>query len=192
MNISVFLSYSRPYTEAQKSFKEGVSKYLDDYLGFSARTLGDTDYDPDEPLTACRRLMVECNGLITLAFRRYYLEKGFEYADNSNQGQLDDKKTKKPIEPKPLNEIYFTSPWCQIEAAMAFSLGLPILVLRERGVSPRGLMKKGISGIYLPEFDLDKGGENYLETQEWKEISNEWSGLVRAVRRAKGYPHRVY
>lgn len=191
MNISIFLSCSSPYTEEQLAFKKQVSTYLDNYLGFSARTLGVTDYDPDEPLTACRRLMVECNGLITLAFRRYYLKEGWEYAEDIHQKQLNDRKTNEPIKPRPLDNKYFTSPWCQIEAAMAFSLGLPILVLREKGVSPRGLMKQGISGIYLPEFDLD-AEESYLETQEWKEISNEWGGLVRAVRRAKGYPPRAY
>jgi hypothetical protein len=35
-----------------------------------------TDYDMDAPLTAIRRLMLESNGLLTIAFRRTYVEKG--------------------------------------------------------------------------------------------------------------------
>lgn len=192
MNIPVFLSCSSPYTEEQKAFKEKVGKYLNN-LGFSARTLGETDYDPEEPLTACRRLMSECNGLITLAFRRYYVRTGWEYPDLPNQKRLTDKKTQKTVKKQEsIDENYFTSPWCQIEATMAFSMGLPILVFREKGVIKRGLLSKGIAGLYLPEFDLDNRTQDYLKEPEWKEIINEWGGWVRAVRRAKGYPPRAY
>ena len=188
MNIPVFLSCSGPFTEEQLTFKTNVIKYLQDYLGFAPRTLGETDYDPEEPLTACRRLMMECNGLITLAFRRYYVETGYEYPITEKQTPLKEN----PKQPKSINGLYFTSPWCQIEATMAFSMGLPILVFREKGVSPRGLMAKGIAGLYLPEFELDNPKEDYLTKQEWKEIINEWGGWVRAVRRSKGYPPRAY
>lgn len=183
MDIPVFLSRPSPYTKQQEEFEARVGDCLEE-LGFAARTLGKTDYDPEEPLTACRRLMRECNGLIALAFRHFYIEKGWECAINAKQTSL--------VDSKPLNNVYFTSPWVQIETTMAFSLGLPILVLREKGVNARGLMKKGIAGIYLPEFDLDDPDNDYLKTREWKEITNEWGGWVRAVRRAKGFPPRLY
>jgi len=35
--------------------------------GLEPRTLGVTDYDMDAPLKAIRRLMLESNGLITIA-----------------------------------------------------------------------------------------------------------------------------
>nr|VFJ88362.1 MAG: hypothetical protein BECKLFY1418A_GA0070994_100411 [Candidatus Kentron sp. LFY] len=38
--------------------------------GLEPRTLGVTDYDMDAPLKAIRRLMLESNGLITIALRR--------------------------------------------------------------------------------------------------------------------------
>lgn len=188
MNIPVFVSCSTPFTQQQKDFKCAVGKYLEDYLGFAPRTLGETDYDPEEPLTACRRLMMECNGLITLAFRRYYIETGWEHPEIKTQKQLEEENK----QPKPMNQLYFTSPWCQIEATMAFSLGLPILVFREKGVIPRGLMRKGTAGLYLPEFDLDNPHKDFLTEPQWKEIINEWGGWVRAVRRAKGFPPRLY
>ena len=192
MNIPVFLSCSGPYTKEQEAFKAKVRTHLEDYLGFMPRTLGETDYDPEEPLTACRRLMMECNGLITLAFRRYYVHEGWEYPDSPPQTKLQDKKTDNPIKQKPIAGKYFTSPWCQIEATMAFSLGLPILVFREKGVIEWGLLAKGIAGLYLPEeFDVNNP-EDYLQRQEWKEIISEWGGWVRAVRRSKGYPPRAY
>jgi hypothetical protein len=75
MKISVFLSFPKPCFERQEEFIKGVQSYLDK-RGLAPRTLGVTDYDMDAPLTAIRRLMLESNGLITVAFRRTYVKKG--------------------------------------------------------------------------------------------------------------------
>ena len=49
-----------------------------------------------------------------------------------------------------------TSPFCHIEPAMAFQLGLPVLVFREKGVLDDGILEKGGCWVYiLSEFDLD-------------------------------------
>ena len=72
MRIPIFLSYSTPYTVRQEKFIADVKNYLL-ARGLEPRTLGVTDYDTDEPLVASRRLMMESNGLITMAFRRYFI-----------------------------------------------------------------------------------------------------------------------
>ena len=69
MAISIFLSYPKPCFGRQKAFVEHINEYLVE-RGFAPRTLGVTDYDMDAPLTAIRRLMLESNGLLTIAFRR--------------------------------------------------------------------------------------------------------------------------
>src|ERR1035438_4602049 len=75
MRISVFLSSPKPHRQQQAQFIEKINQHLLD-RGFSPRTLGVTDYDMDAPLKAIRRLMLESNGLITIAFRRTLVEKG--------------------------------------------------------------------------------------------------------------------
>src|SRR5256885_1962939 len=75
MNISVFLSYPKPCFGKQKDFIQHVREHLE-MRGFGPRTLGVTDYDMDAPLKSIRRLMLESNGLITVAFRRTFIEKG--------------------------------------------------------------------------------------------------------------------
>ena len=75
MKIPVFLSYPKPCFGAQNQFISRVREHLEQ-RDFGPRTLGVTDYDMDAPLKAIRRLMLECNGLITVAFRRTYVEKG--------------------------------------------------------------------------------------------------------------------
>ena len=75
MRTSVFLSYPQPYLKRQKDFVCLIIDYLRD-RGFEPRTLGVTDYDINEPLASIRRLMLESNGVITIAFRRNLIKCG--------------------------------------------------------------------------------------------------------------------
>lgn len=69
MGSSIFLSYPKPFLKKQEEFVERVTQYLQ-VRELQPRTLGVTDYDMDAPLTAIRRLMLESNGLVTIAFKR--------------------------------------------------------------------------------------------------------------------------
>jgi hypothetical protein len=181
MRISVFLSYPKPHRQQQAQFIERIGKHLLD-RGFSPRTLGVTDYDMDAPLKAIRRLMLESNGLITIAFRRTLVEKGTVRAG----ADLDDST------PSPISSLWWTSPYCQIEPAMAYQLGLPILIFREKDVLAEGLLEKGVIGMYMPEFDLSKPIDAYFDSDEWHDIIARWEGFVRAVVEAKGNPPKLF
>lgn len=80
---------------------------------------------------------------------------------------------------------WITSPYSQIEPAMALMLGIPILILRESGVIEDGILEKGASGIYLPEFNLDDGS-NYFESDEWNALFKQWEHRVISVKNNKG------
>jgi hypothetical protein len=62
---------------------------------------------------------------------------------------------------------------------MAFQLGLPILVLKEKGVLAEGILEQGVTGQYLPDFDCSE--MRALEDSEWAQITNQWIGRVRSV-----------
>ena len=55
-----------------------------------------------------------------------------------------------------LKDVWLTSPWSQIEPAMAYQIGLPVLILREKGVIDEGILERGVLGLYMPQFDLDE------------------------------------
>lgn len=154
MKDSVFLSYPKPYLEKQKQFIEKVVSYLEN-RGLQPRTLGVTDYDMDAPLTAIRRLLLESNGLIAIAFRRSLIVKGTGKPDSDIGENAYD-----------LTNQWLTSPYCQIEPAMAFQLGLPVLIIREKGVVEEGILEKGVLGVYMPEFDLDSDIDAYFASKE--------------------------
>jgi hypothetical protein len=136
----------------------------------------------DSPLTAIRRLMLESNGIITVAFRRLWLENG-KWRRGADVGQAEE---------SPAADLWFTSPWCHIEPAMAYQLGLPILVLRENGVRAEGVLEKGAVGVYMPEFSLEESPTAYLQSPEFGALIGKWEGQVRAVVDAKGRPPRLY
>ena len=136
--------------KSQQDFVDKISEYLHS-RNIAPRTLGVTDYDMNEPLTAIRRLMLESNGLLTIAFRRAFVETGM----NKPGSDIEEESVA-------INNQWITSPYCQIEPAMAFQIGLPILVLREQGVMADGILEKGVAGIYLPEFNLSVPTNKYL------------------------------
>lgn len=180
MKDSVFLSYPKPYMEKQKLFIEKIIAYLED-REFQPRTLGVTDYDMDAPLTAIRRLLLESNGLITIAFRRSFIEHGTgKPGSDIGESEYD------------LSNRWLTSPYCQIEPAMAFQLGLPVLIIREKGVIEEGILEKGVLGVYMPEFDLDNDIDEYFKSKEWIQIIQKWEGYVRRVVDRKGKPPMLY
>jgi hypothetical protein len=181
MGISVFLSYPKPCFGRQKVFVERISKHLSE-RGFSPRTLGVTEYDMDAPLTAIRRLMLESNGLITIAFKRTFVEKGTARL----RTDID------TLKQEPIDGKWLTTPWAHIEPAMAYQLGLPVLILREKDVLADGILERGTVGLYMPEFDLEGTVEDYLQAAEWKGVIGKWEGYVRSVVDRKGRPPELF
>lgn len=180
MSSSIFLSYPKPYLKRQEDFIEKVSQYLKG-RELVPRTLGVTDYDMDAPLTAIRRLMLESNGLITIAFRRSLIIKGAgKPSSDIMEVEYD------------LSNKWLTSPYCQIEPAMAYQIGLPVLILKEKGVIDDGVLERGVMGTYMPEFDLDGNIDEYFKSKEWVQVIQKWEGYVRKVVENKGKPPMLY
>jgi hypothetical protein len=166
---------------AQRQFIDCIYSYLDE-RGFAPRTLGVTDYDMDAPLRAIRRLMLESNGLITVAFRRTHIEKG---VGNYRTDIAD-------IHARELTDTWLTSPWAHIEPAMAYQLGLPILLFKESGVIEEGLLEKGVVGTYMPEFDVGGSLDDYFASPEWNDLIWKWESQVRSVVDKKGNPPQLF
>lgn len=177
MKTSIFLSYPKPFNSDQERFINDVSVYLS-ARGLEPRTLGVTDYDVDAPLKAIRRLMLESNGLITVAFRRTLVKIGEGKPGTAEAYSVVDK--------------WLTSPYSHIEPAMAFQIGLPTLILRENGVVADGILEKGVVGTYMPEFDLSNPSGSYLNSAEWGQIIRKWEGYVASVVESKGNPPQLY
>ena len=131
----------------------------------AVHTVGVTESCDGSPLPAIRRLMTEVAGLVVVAFRRTWV------ADRDS---------------------WFTSPFCQIEAAMAYQRGLPILVARERGVIVEGMLESTPGCCQLPEFDSVRPEDPFRAIPEWTTLLADWSDRVRRTGRtpAEARPSR--
>jgi hypothetical protein len=178
--IPVFLSCPKPHMRSQKLFLEAVEQKLSE-RNFESRTLGRNDYDMDAPLEGIRRLMVGSCGLVALCFRRTYIDSATERR-NADLATASERQ---------FGDAWLTSPYCQIEPAMAFQLGLPMLIWREKGVIADGVLDRGALGISMPEFDLD-GDLPDLNVAEWQQPMEDWICRARSVFRRRGTPPALY
>lgn len=180
MNIPIFLSRPSPHLNAQVGFIDALTDALAS-RGFEPLTLGPgSGYDYEAPLSGIRRLLMHSCGLVSIAFRRMHAPSATRFlgADIAERRE------------EPINNVWLTSPYCQIEPAMAFQLGLPILILRENGVLAEGVLETGVTGLYLPQFDLDDLG--FISSQASRGLLDQWGNHVRTVHRRRGDPPMLF
>ena len=181
MRAPIFLSYPKPWYPNQQEFIARVQEYFCG-RGFEPRTLGVTDYDMDAPLQGVRRLLLECNGFAAVALRRAHFEQGTRMLRGTD-GNLHAEEVR---------DEWLTTPWAHIEPAMAFQVGLPIVIFRERGVVVDGVLDPGVAGIHMPEIDLDDDLDTYFGSNQWLQPISQWEGRVRQVMARKGRPPSLY
>ncbi len=176
--IPVFVSAPKSFLKRQENFLKVVERALT-ANDLRPSTLGRSEYDLSAPLEAIRRLMNGSCGLICLGFRRTYIEKGVD-RPKSDTGETETTK----------NDSWLTSPYCHIEPAMAYQIGIPVLLWREAGVADDGVFDRGAAGLSMPQFDLEKPPN--LKTDRWGQPLREWIDQVREVYRNRGSPPRQW
>jgi hypothetical protein len=180
--VHIFLSRAAPHTRAQARFLVAVCDELKQ-RGLEPRTVGDTDFGL-RPLEDIRGVMMECNGLLSVAFRRIVIREGEDRPGNELEARVA------PI----ARDTWLTTPYCHLETAMAFQLGLPILVIVEKGVRQEGALEPGVLVMEPPEFDSDApcaSGEFFVSVK-WRQLFATWEGHVREVVRTKRRPPTLY
>ncbi|MDR0368756.1 MAG: hypothetical protein LBH82_06415 [Bacteroidales bacterium] len=89
----------------------------------------------ESPLKTINELMNNCCGAVIIALERTYFPEGIEKRGSPKETML--KETKYP------------TPWNQIESAMAYTKGLPIMVIVEENLKSEGLLEKGFDWYVL-------------------------------------------
>ncbi|GHV28531.1 hypothetical protein FACS18948_7340 [Clostridia bacterium] len=165
MRTPIFVSRPTPFLRSQIHFIDRINQILNDD-GFEPLTLGERDnYTSENALPGIRELMLKSNGIICVAFRRTFIEKGKQKPSTSKESEI--------------KEQWTTSPFCHIETAMAYMLNLPTLILTEKGVLQEGVLEQNVTGFFSPNFDInDASAEDYLESNQWKNHYREWKKQV--------------
>ncbi|MCC2666875.1 MAG: hypothetical protein K0S63_791 [Gammaproteobacteria bacterium] len=134
--MNIFLS--RP-TWVSPELEEGLTNFLMSLsnMGLIPRTLGSSDYPSKAPLDEVIEIMEQCQGAIVLGYPQILIEKGV-------------------IKSKAVEKILsLPTEWNHIEAALAYSKGLPIIILHHTGVS-RGVFDRGVMNAFVHEVDFSQ------------------------------------
>jgi len=124
----IFVSVGRTSTVAQEQFVEAIEARLR-AEELTPCTVGRNYWTAGAPLKAVVELMRECSGVVIIALERTYFPAGTELRGNPKQIAL--------------TETRLPTPFNQVEAAMAYCHGHPLLLLVEDGLRSEGLLEEG-------------------------------------------------
>lgn len=142
MKIPVFVSAPTTLSEEQEGSRKLILRELD-RNGLEPRALGRSDYPTELPLREVLTIAKHCAGGVILGFTQMRADAGSWKPDTDEA---------KPF-PSP---IVFPTPWNHLEAGILFSLGVPLLVFKEPGISG-GVFDHGVTDVFvhtMPQANL--------------------------------------
>lgn len=124
---NVFVSVGGGRTPDQDRFVESVYRQIKS-VGLTPLILDDYGAANTQPLTDVARRMDRCYGAVVIAFERTFIEK------DVSRRNVPDRENR-------VDGTRLPTVWNQIEAAIAYTRGLPLLVLVEHGLSDEGMLE---------------------------------------------------
>lgn len=166
MSLKVFLSVGRTFTQEQEDFVTALEEYMQSQ-GVTPQTVGRTYFSSQQPLKAVAELMGECAGTVVLAFERTQILQAVE-----KRGSKDERS---------YLDVKLPTVWNQIEAAMAYGKGHPLLVIIEEGLKEEGLLERGYDW-YVKQVNLRREA---LYEREFMGVFQDWISRVKAYAQKK-------
>ncbi|MEW6084041.1 MAG: hypothetical protein AB1607_05525 [Chloroflexota bacterium] len=156
----IFISVGRISASEEDDFLHAVENILKSH-GLNPRTVGRTDFADENPFQKVLHVMKECSGIIVIASERMVFERGIEFP--------------KSIEKTGLRQVFMPTIWNQIEAAMAYALHLPMLVIAESSLRPDGFLEREYDWLVLRWGDLLP---EHLNSAEFLSVFEKWKTKV--------------
>lgn len=140
----IFLSVATPHTQSQVNYITNLkSKFKNE--GFQLATLEDGDWNNEDPIKPIYALMKQCAGCIVLLMERYFIDTGKIKRGSENE--------------KELKGLSLSTPWCQIEATLAYTQNIPLIVLKDKNVYNDGVFIDQIKKFKQVKIDIDNFDE---------------------------------
>lgn len=166
MARNIFISVGSTANDQQEAFVRAVELRLESE-GLNPQTLGRNTFSSDAPLKKITELLDSCDGTVVIALERSFFPAGMDKRGGPNEADLSD--------------VRLPTPWNHIEAAMAYSRKLPLLVIAEAGLKSEGLLERG-NDWYVQWI---KPVPSALATREFNGILADWRSKVEAFARSR-------
>ncbi len=161
MGKRVFLSVGAPHLPEQEAFVGSLEPSLRS-RGLTPWTLGRANFDFRSPMRAIREAMDACAGAVILGLGRRFHPLGIDRYGS-------DKATEK-------NDFWCSTPWRHLEAGMAYQLGLPLLILKDKTILAEGILDQTVGEYLVFEFDLESECAGF--STELRETVAAWARAV--------------
>jgi hypothetical protein len=164
--LNVFLSVGRTFNDRQESLAQAVERFLKTQE-MTPQTVGRTYFSSKQPLVAITELMHDCAGTVVLAFERTHSPELYDKRGSSQEQRQEN--------------VSLPTVWNQIEAAIAYTLEHPLLVIVENGLKYEGLLEKGYDW-YVKGIDLD---DDLMADREFLGVFADWKRRVESYHQQK-------
>jgi len=169
--VDVFVSVGATATAAQEDFVRAIEERLRSE-GLTPHTSGRNNWDARAPLRAVTRLMDKCSGAVVIALERAYFPTGVDKRGGSKQSEL--------------SNVVLPTPWNQMEAAMAYCRGLPLMIIVEEGLKCEGMLERYDWTLLTVRVDRSE-----LTTAQFNGVLASWKQEVLDARAQAASPAPV-
>jgi len=166
--LNVFFSVGSASTKKQEEFIIALEERLRNE-GIEPHTVGRNSFSSEAPLKSISKLMKVSSGTIVIALERMYFPNGVE-----KRGGKEEKELKK---------IKLSTPWNQIEAAMAYSNNHPLMVMVEEGLRNDGLLEYGYD--WYVQSIPNSLNIDYLNSKEFNDVLRSWKDKLEKNKNKK-------
>lgn len=139
----IFISVGNGLSASQEQLVAAIEALLRDH-GRRGLTLGRNAHTNGDPLAAVRAMIAGAAGVLVVAFARLRIDAGIEHPDTPHAAQITPRQT--------------CTVWNQLEAAMAFQAGKPLLVLADERLHREGILDPTASATPVVWFNADAEG----------------------------------
>jgi hypothetical protein len=162
---NIFVSVGATSNEEQEAFVRAVEDRLRSE-GLIPYTVGRNTFSSDAPLKKVIELLDSCEGAVIIALERSFFPSGINKPGGPSETRL--------------TNVRLPTPWNHIEAALAYSRKLPILVVVESGLKSEGLLENG----YDWYVQWIKPAPSALTTLEFNGVLADWKSKVESYKAA--------
>jgi hypothetical protein len=162
-NYNIFVSVGATSNEEQEGFVRAIEDRLRSE-GLIPHTVGRNTFSAEAPLKKVTELLDSCEGAVVIALERSFFPSGIEKRGGPNERQL--------------SNVRLPTTWNHIEAAMAYSRGLPLLIIVESGLKSEGLLERG----YDWYVQYVKPVTSALNTLEFNGVLADWKSMVESIK----------
>ena len=164
--LNIFISVGGTANDKQEIFVRAIEDRLR-AENLIPNTVGRNKFSADSPLKAINELMDECSGALIIALERTYFPSGIEKRGGPNESLIHESK--------------LPTPWNQIEAAMIYSKGQPLMLIIEEGLKNEWLLENG-HNWHITRLKPEIAS---LTTLEFNGVLSSWKNKVKEYQKGK-------